>query len=70
MIKTRTFQHGRFNYSIKYHQFQMPLTDVDTGESKLTLCHCEEVKYYEFPFTFGTETQCGICEDTAAYYRS
>ena len=69
MIKTRTFQFGRFNYSIDYKQFQMEVIDEDTGEKTYQLMHREVAKYYEFPFTFGTETQFGLCDDTAAYYR-
>ena len=69
MIKTRRFQHARFNYSIEYKQFQMDVIDTETGEKKRQLVHREVAKYYEFPFTFGTQTQFGICNDTAAYYR-
>ena len=69
MIKTRRFQHGRFNYSIEYKQFQMDVIDTETGEKKRQLVHQEVAKYYEFPFTFGTQTQFGLCEDTGAYYR-
>jgi hypothetical protein len=69
MIKTRRFQHGRFNYSIEYKQFQTEVTDSDTGVKTQQLAHEEVAKYYEFPFTFGTQTQFGLCEDTDAYYR-
>jgi hypothetical protein len=69
MIKTRRFQHGRFNYSIEYKQMQMEVIDEDTGEKSYQLMHREVAKYYEFPFTFGTQTQFGLCDDTAAYYR-
>jgi hypothetical protein len=69
MVKTRRFQHGRFNYYIDYHQFQMKVVDEETGKETLELVHREVSKYYEFPFTFGTQTQFGLCEDTAAYYR-
>jgi hypothetical protein len=69
MRKTRRFEHGRFNYSIEYVQYQMEAIDTETGEKSMVLCHHEIVKYYEFPFTFGKEIQFGRCEDTGAYYR-
>lgn len=70
MIRTRTFQHGRFNYSVKYRQYQMKTIDTETGKESLELVHEERVKYYQFPFTFGNSVQFGLCEDTGAYYRS
>jgi hypothetical protein len=48
---------------------QMEVIDEDTGEKTYQLMHREVAKYYEFPFTFGTQTQFGLCDDTAAYYR-
>ena len=69
MFKTRLFQHGRINYSIKYKQFQMKIMDEVTGEKTNQLCHEERVKYYEFPFKFGETVQWGPCEDPGEYYR-
>lgn len=73
IIKTKRFQNGRFNYSIKYKQMQI---DVNEGldspempEKCLVLCHQETVKYIGWPWLFGTRVQFGACEDTADYYR-
>ena len=70
IIKAKRFECGRFNYSIKYKQFQMEVNDTETGEKTLVLCHVEEVKFYEFPFRFGKLVQFGECKDTGEYYRS
>ena len=70
MIKTRRFQHGRFNYSIDYKQYVMKAIDEVTGEESKFLAEEEVVKYYEFPFTFGKSIQWGPCDDTGEYYRS
>lgn len=69
MLKTRRFQHGRFNYSIDYRQFGMEVIDEVTGKKERWLMQREEVKYYEFPFTFGTAVQFAPCEDPGEYYR-
>lgn len=69
MRKTRLFDHGRINYKIDYRQFPMEVIDEVTGEKSMQLMHREEVKYFEFPFYFGTETQFGPCLDVGAYYR-
>jgi hypothetical protein len=69
MIKTRRFQHGRFNYSIDYRQFQMEVIDEITGETTKQLMHREEVHYFELPFYFGKCVQFAPCEDVGAYYR-
>ena len=65
IIKSKRFENGRFNYSIKYKQFQMK----DADSEKKQLYHAEEVKFYKFPFTFGKIIECGLCEDTREYYR-
>lgn len=70
MIRTRLFQHGRINYSIDYRQFQMAVTDEITGETEDQLMQQEVVKYFEFPWHFGTTTQFGPCLDAGEYYRS
>jgi hypothetical protein len=70
MIKTRLFHQGRINYSIDYRQFQMAVTDEITGETEDQLMHQEVVKYFEFPWHFGTTTQFGPCLDVGEYYRS
>ena len=70
MIKTRLFQHGRINYSIEYTQLQLDVTDEITGEIEDQLMHLEIVKYFEFPWHFGTNTQFGPCFDAEEYYRS
>lgn len=70
IIKTKRFENGRFNYSIKYKQFQTKEHDTKTGETSMILCHAEEVKFYKFPFKFGKIVQFGKCEDTSDYYRS
>lgn len=70
MLKTRRFQHGRFNYYIDYRQFAMPVVDSDTGKTTMELMHREYVKFFEFPFSFGESTQFGICKDVGEYYRS
>jgi hypothetical protein len=69
MKRTKLFDNGRINYSIKYKQYQMKTIDTETGKESMELVHEEQVKYYEFPFTFGMSVQFGLCEDTAAYYR-
>lgn len=69
MIRTKMFQHGRFNYSIDYRQFKMPVVDTETGETTQELVHQETVHYYEFPFHFGTQTQFGLCTDTDEYFK-
>ena len=69
MIKTRLFQHGRINYCIDYRQFQMDVTDADTGKVTKELMHREEVKYFELPFYFGKCVQFAPCEDPGEYYR-
>ena len=69
MVRTKRIQHGRFNYSIEYRQFQMDVIDEETGKVTKQLMHREVTKYYEFPFTFGTQTQFGVCENTGDYYR-
>ena len=70
MIRTRLFQHGRINYSIEYRQLQLNVTDEITGEIEDQLMHLEIVKYFEFPWQFGTTTQFGPCLDAGEYYRS
>lgn len=69
MIRTRRIQNGRFNYHIEYKQYQMEVIDMDTGEKSKQLVHQEIVKWWEFPFTFGTSTQFGLCDDVGKYYR-
>jgi hypothetical protein len=59
----------RFNYYIDYRQMQMKAIDEEDGKVSLVLVHREVVKYFEFPFFFGTQTQFGPCYDTADYYR-
>lgn len=67
MIRTKLFDNGRLNYSIKYKQFQIEITQK--GKKKKFLAHEERVKYYKFPFTFGESIQSEPCEDTGEYYR-
>jgi hypothetical protein len=69
MIKTKRFCQGRFNYSVKYHQFQMKVIDEVTGKETMELFHEEVVKYFELPFKLGTQTQIGLCTNTGDYYR-
>ena len=65
MTKSKTFDGGRFNYSIDYRQF------VEVNEDgEHVLMHKEVARYYQFPFTFGVDTQVERCLDTAEYYRS
>lgn len=68
MLRTRRFQHGRFNYSIEYTQFEMELIDEITGEKTIQLMQREEVKYFELPFYFGKCVQFAPCEDPNEYY--
>lgn len=68
IYKTPRFESGRINYNIMYWQFQMPVTQED-GTVKLELYHCEQVKYWQFPFTLMTKVQCEPCTNTAEYYR-
>ena len=35
LIKTKMFEGGRLNYSIKYKQFQMKTIDEKTGDKKI-----------------------------------
>ena len=70
MLRTRRFQGGRFNYFIDYRQYQMEVIDEVTGEKTKQLMHREFVKFFEFPFRFGAQTQFGPCRDTGEYYRS
>ena len=69
MRRTRLIENGRINYSISYKQFEMQIFD-DAGSSRMQLFHEEKVKYFEFPFKFGEETQLALCNDTGAYYRN
>ena len=69
MIKTKRFCNGKFNYSIKYEQFQQKVIDEDTGAVTLELYHQEKVKSYKFPFTFTTTVQICPCKDTKDYYQ-
>jgi hypothetical protein len=70
MKRTKLFDKGRINYSVKYKQYQMEVHDTETGEVTKRLFHEEVAKYYQFPFTFGFEFQWGLCKDTGEYYRS
>lgn len=61
--KTKLFDNGRVNYSVNYKQFAV------YNEDGTKLMEKETVKYYQFPFTFGTEVIEDECTDTGAYYR-
>ena len=61
--KTKLFDGGRINYSVNYKQVAV-YTDDGTK-----LMEKETVKYYKFPFTFGTQVTEDECTDTGAYYR-
>ena len=61
--KTKLFDKGRLNYSVNYKQIAM------STEDGTVLLEKETVKYYEFPFSFGTQVTVDECTDTAAYYR-
>ena len=67
--KTKRFQDGKFNFSIKYKQFQYPVQKEDGTIAGYILCHSETAKYIGFPDLFGTKIQVGVCDDTADYYR-
>jgi hypothetical protein len=69
LIRTKRFQDGCFNYSIEYTQYQDMVFDEETNRETPILCHIEVVKFYKFPFLFGTNIQVGQCHDTGEYYR-
>jgi hypothetical protein len=70
MKRTKLFDNGRINYSVKYKQFQIIMENKETGKQYTYLMQEELVKSYRFPFEFLKYSRTEPCFDTGEYYRS